>query len=99
MIAVSPLYIYLKGGRGYWTENYTGTQSFIYTLFYSLAQKLWVLLKVVVFSLSNQLNSSIKGDSLFIIIGNVINLSLIALSLRIPALYGFIGRKADKHNL
>ena len=30
----------LQGGTGHWTVNYTGTQSFITTLSYSLAQTL-----------------------------------------------------------
>ena len=39
---------------------------FITVLFYSLVLKLWTLLKVVVFSLFNHLNSSNKGDRLFL---------------------------------
>ncbi len=33
-----------QGVRGQWIVNYTGTQSFINTLSYSLVQKLWVLI-------------------------------------------------------
>ena len=33
----------IPGGRGHLTVNYTGTQSFIETLSYSLTQKRWVL--------------------------------------------------------
>ena len=33
-----------QGGRGHWNLNYNNTQSFITTLSYLLASKLWVLL-------------------------------------------------------
>ena len=35
---------YYQGGRGHWTVNYTGTQSFISTLSYSLAKILSVIM-------------------------------------------------------
>ena len=43
-----------EGGRGHWTVNYTGTQSFITTLSYSLAQKLLGTFIEVCFKTCNQ---------------------------------------------
>ena len=44
-----------QGGRGHWIVNYTGSQKFIFMIYYWLAQKHWILLLILIswFKLKN----------------------------------------------
>ena len=47
---IFPYVTLCQGGRGHWSVNSTGTHSFMFTLSFSLAQKLWTL--VIIFGSS-----------------------------------------------
>ena len=63
------VWLSVQGGRGYWTVNLTGTQSFMLTFFHSLALNLVTFIKSRFFCLKN--NSCNLQNGYLILFGNI----------------------------